>query len=398
MKVLISSMAAMAETAGPSTRARLLAEHLKGAGIEVATCIAEDVNYKPIEGIKNYYLEVPMPLGLPKAIAAKTFPIAQKLGIIERKNVGSFEDVLHFTGNIDYNYLAKSVEDIRKAIADFNPDIVYSEFNISAIIAAKLENKPLYATISYPTQTEYASNPKYAKGIKKFLKENGLPEVYSALDLFKWADESFVPSIYELEPIDKDNVTFCGSWKNRVWNSINEDKNTDNNNSGINNKNVILVYMGNGTISPNKMLKEIKEAFIGSEYEVYIASLALEKSDYENIHVDKRWDFSKLLNNAVLFINHGGQNSIIDGLIYGVPQLICPGKVFERIYNGKSVEKVGSGKVLEHNQFKSEIIKYESEKLINDNGFRENSKSIGDKLKSHNGIDCILDKINENSN
>ena len=156
--------------------------------------------------------------------------------------------------------------------------------------------------------------------------------------------------------------------------------------------------MGNGTISPNKMLKEIKEAFIGSEYEVYIASLALEKSDYENIHVDKRWDFSKLLNNAVLFINHGGQNSIIDGLIYGVPQLICPGKVFERIYNGKSVEKVGSGKVLEHNQFKSEIIKYESEKLINDNGFRENSKSIGDKLKSHNGIDCILDKINENSN
>ena len=398
MKILVSSMAAMAETAGPSGRARLLAEHFRNAGIEVATCMAEDVNYRPIDGINNYYLEVPMPLGLPKAIASRTFPIAQKLGIIERKNVRSFEDVLHFTGNIDYDYLAKSVQNLRDAIKDFNPDIVYSEFNISSIIAAKLENKPLYATISYPTQTEYASNPKYAKGIKKFLKENGLPEVYSALDLFKWADESFVPSIYELEPIDKDNVTFCGSWKNRVWNSINEDKNTDNNNSGINNKNVILVYMGNGTISPNKMLKEIKEAFIGSEYEVYIASLALEKSDYENIHVDKRWDFSKLLNNAVLFINHGGQNSIIDGLIYGVPQLICPGKVFERIYNGKSVEKVGSGKVLEHNQFKSEIIKYESEKLINDNGFRENSKSIGDKLKSHNGIDCILDKINENSN
>ena len=95
MKVLISSMAAMAETAGPSGRARLLVEHLKKEGFEVATCIGEDVNYKPIEGIKNYYLEVPMPLGLPKAIATKTFPIAQKLGIIERKNVGSFEDVLH---------------------------------------------------------------------------------------------------------------------------------------------------------------------------------------------------------------------------------------------------------------------------------------------------------------
>ncbi|MBR4397550.1 MAG: hypothetical protein IKS93_06840, partial [Methanobrevibacter sp.] len=172
MKVLISSMSAMAETAGPSGRARLLVEHLRDAGIEVATCIAEDVNYKPIEGVENYYLEVPMPLGLPKAIASRTFPLAQKLGIIEKKNVGSFEDVLHFTGNIDYNYLLKSVEDIRKAIVDFNPDIVYSEFNISAIIAAKLENKPLYATISYPTQTEYSSSPKYAKGLKKFLKKN----------------------------------------------------------------------------------------------------------------------------------------------------------------------------------------------------------------------------------
>ncbi|MBR5953825.1 MAG: hypothetical protein IK021_00090 [Methanobrevibacter sp.] len=392
MKVLISSMAAMAETAGPSGRAKLLVEHLKKEGIEVATCIAEDVNYKPSEGVKNYFLEVPMPLGLPKAIASRTFPLAQKLGIIEKKNVGSFEDVLHFTGNIDYNYLLKSVEDIRKAIVDFNPDIVYSEFNISAIIASKLEDKPLYETISYPTQTEYSSSPKYAKGLKKFLKKNSLPDVYSSLELFKWADKSFVPSIYELEPIDRDNVTFCGTWKDIKENYPNDDcLNEDNSN----NKNIILVYMGNGTIPPKKMLNEIKDAFIGTEYEVYIASLGLEKSDYENIHVDKRWDFSKLLKSAVLFINHGGQNSMVDGLIYGVPQLICPGRVFERIYNGKSVENLGAAKVLNLDEFKSEIIRDESEKLISDKRFRENSKLIGDKLKSCGGIDCILDAINE---
>ena len=392
MKVLISSMSAMAETAGPSGRARLLVEHLRDAGIEVATCIAEDVNYKPIEGVKNYYLEVPMPLGLPKAIATKTFPIAQKLGVIERKNVKSFEDVLHFTGNIDYNYLLKSVEDIRKAIVDFNPDIVYSEFNISAIIASKLEDKPLYETISYPTQTEYSSSPKYAKGLKKFLKKNSLPDVYSSLELFKWADKSFVPSIYELEPIDRDNVTFCGTWKDvNLDNKLDNDKLNDFKNS----KNIILVYMGNGTISPKKMLNEIKDAFVGTEYEVYIASLGLEKQEYENIHVDKRWDFSKLLKSAVLFINHGGQNSMVDGLIYGIPQLICPGRVFERIYNGKSVENLGAAKVLNLEEFKSEIIKVESEKLINDTIFRENSKLIGDNLKSCGGIDCIIDAINE---
>ena len=387
MKILVSAMSAMAETAGPSGRARLLVEHLKASGIGVATCMAEDVNYKPIIGVKNYYLEVPMPLGLPKAIASHIFPIAQKLGVIEKKNIGSFEDVLYITGNIDYKYLSKSVSNLREAINDFNPDIVYSEFNLSAIIASKLEDKLLYATISYPTQTEYASNPKYAKGLNRFLKENNLPELYSTLDLFDWADESFVPSIYELEPIDKDNLTFCGTWK-EIANDEDGSKNSDSN---IRNKNIILAYMGNGTISPNKMLKEIKDAFVDSEYEVYIASLSLEKQDYENIHVDKRWDFSNLLNDAVLFINHGGQNSIIDGLVYGVPQLICPGRVFERIYNGRSVEKIGAGKVLGLDEFKSAIVKLESEKLINDVCFRENAVLIGDKLKSLKGIDCILE-------
>lgn len=88
---------------------------------------------------------------------------------------------------------------------------------------------------------------------------------------------------------------------------------------------------------------------------------------------------------------------MVDGLIYGVPQLICPGRVFERIYNGESVENLGAAKVLGLDGFKSEIIRDESEKIINDNGFRENSKIIGDKLKSYGGIDCIIDAINENT-
>lgn len=383
MKVLVSSMAAMAETAGPSKRSRLLIENLKKANINVATCIAEDVNYKATINVKNYYLEVPMPLGLPKFIAKRTFPIAQKLGIIQRKDVKSFEDVLHFTGNNNYKYLVKSVQNIRDAINDFNPDIIYSEFNISSIIAAKLENKTLFTSISYPTQSEYASNEKYAKDLNRFLKENNLPSVKSTLDLFKWADKLFVPSIKELEPITQD-VTFCGTWE-----KINGESRHDN---------IILVYMGNGTISPKKMLKEVKNAFIGTEYEVYIASQSLEKQEIDNIHVDKSWDFSKLITDAVLFINHGGQNSIIDGLIYGVPQLICPGRVFERIYNAESVAKVKSGKILKVDEFKSEKIRLESEKLINDTSYREHSRLIGDKLKSNDGINCILESINQYEN
>ena len=91
MKILIVSMAAMAETSGPSSRCRLFAEGFAGAGLEIATCRAEDVNFKPFDGIKNFYLDVPMPMGLPAPIAKRVFPFAQKTGITSRKKVNSFD-------------------------------------------------------------------------------------------------------------------------------------------------------------------------------------------------------------------------------------------------------------------------------------------------------------------
>lgn len=165
MRVLIVSMAAMAETAGSFSRTALLANALKEANIDTAVCLAKDVNYRPIDGVKSYFLSTPMTLGLPKMIAKHTFPIAQKIGITSRKSVNSFDDVLHLTGNTDYRYLKKSVLEIRKAIQDFNSDVVYSEFNISAMIAGKMEKKKIFITASIPTQYGYANTPRYAGGL-----------------------------------------------------------------------------------------------------------------------------------------------------------------------------------------------------------------------------------------
>ena len=136
-----------------------------------------------------------MPLGLPKPIASRTFPIAQKLGLTSKKTVKSFDEVLHITGNLDYKYLKKSVESVRRAIKEYKPDIVYSEFNISAIIAARLEGIRLFTTVSYPTQHEYAHNEKLTVGLNRLLKEQGLDQLDSALQLFDWADKKFCPSI-----------------------------------------------------------------------------------------------------------------------------------------------------------------------------------------------------------
>jgi len=404
MKVLVVPMSAIAETAGPFSRCKKISEALAAANIEVATCIAEDVNYKKIEGINNYFLDIPMPFGLPKFIASRTFPIAQKLGITSRKTVNSFDQVLLFTGNLDYNYLKKSVESIRKAIKDFNPDIVYSEFNISAFIAAKVEGKKIYATVSYPTQHEYANNPKLSKGLNKLLSELNISPVESALKLFDWADKCFCPSIKELEPMEKEKVIFCGSLnkinsvkdisennKNRE-NDTNENSNNENNDKNKE-KNKILVYMGNGTISASLMVKEISEAFSESPYDVYIASQYVTEKTKGNIHIAKRWDFNQLLDESVLYINHGGQNSIIDGLLHGVPQLLVPGKVFERRYNANSIVNNHAGALLSHHDFRASNIFQQAETLIHSDEIKENAKKLGKMLESQGGIETIINNM-----
>ena len=380
MRVLIIPMSAMAETAGSFSRTILLTDALKEANIDTAVCFAKDVNYKPINHVKCYFLSVPMPLGLPKIIATHTFPMAQKLGITNRKSVNSFDEVLHLTGNTDYKYLKNSVSDIRNAIQDFNPNVIYSEFNISAIIAGKIEKKKIFITASFPTQYTYANTPRYACGLNRFLKEYRFAPVKSCLELFSWADKKFVPSCYELEPFQNKNVIFCGTWK-RISPAISE------------NKNKILVYMGNGTISQKKMVREISEAFRNDSFSIYIAGKGLKKRCIDNIKTAPYFDFNQLLPQSVLYINHGGQNSVIDGLIYGVPQLICAGKVFERRYNAGSIVKIGAGLEIPYKEFIGRNIKAAADKIISENKYRENALKIGNTLLSQGGTENIIHSL-----
>ena len=376
-------MAALAETAGPCSRAAALVGALTKAGIETATCAALDSNFKPVQGVYNYRLSVPMPLGMPPFIARHTFPLAQKTGISSLKPVHSFEEVLFLTGNLAYPYIKKSVSDIRDAIRAFDPDIVYSEFNISAMLAARLENRRLYATSSLPTRPEFASSPRFSAGLRRFLKECSLPPVRSGLELFSYADRQFVPSCEQLEPLN--GAIYCGAWKKPLSEPC--DKPCDR----------ILVYMGSGTISPKKSLRVIGAAFAGRECEICFAGREYGQKTFAKgkatIHTAPYFDFGKLLPGSMLFINHGGQNSMTDGLLYGVPQLVCPGRVFERIYNARSLADNGAGEFLPPGDFTPEKIFAAADAIMSDGTYRANAAALGKTLLSLGGIDNVINAV-----
>jgi len=381
MRILIAPMAAMAETSGPFSRAVTLCKELIEKHHVVAFCAAKDVNYHDIENVKNYFAPVPSPLGMPSFIGENVLKIVQILGIQQKRKVNSFEEVLHFVGATNKKHFINDVTYIRKAIVDFKPDAIYAEFRIAAIVAAKLENVKVVTGYSYPVQKSFACNPEYSTGVKDFLRENNLPNIESSLDIFNWAHTKIVPSSYELEPIDDENVIFTGPFS-----EVNKDFVQAS-------RNKIIAYMGNGTITAKKAIYELTKAFAKTNYEVYIASEQIKPYKSCNITVDKRFNFSELMPEAIAYINHGGQNSIMTGLMYNVPQIICPGNVFERQYNSSSIAKLKARISIQTKEFKTETIR-KAVKTFEENAFYiENVKKSSESLVKLGGVNNVVEVL-----
>ncbi len=189
------------------------------------------------------------------------------------------------------------------------------------------------------------------------------PRVRSALDLFLRADCRIIPSSYMLESVSGDNCLFVGPLKKVQPYEVAE------------HKNYILVYMGNGTVSKSRVRKVMSEVFRNTSYEIFIAGMSTQEDD-DNIHMAPRFDFFELFPKTTVFINHGGQNSIMDGFIYGIPHLVCPGKNFERKYNANSVEKNKTGITIGLSEFRTDVIKDAIDQLVFKKSFHKNAENL----------------------
>ena len=385
MKVLLTPMCTIAETSGPFERVKVLADECMKRGHSVRLCTGRDCNYEDIKGVFNYEAPIPSPFGMPAVIGNKMFSIAQKTGIQQKKKVNSFEEVLHIVGAISGAFYERDVNCIIKAIEDYKPDIVFSEFRPAALTAAKIKGIKSACSISYPVYKCSTKKTGLLKQVNKLHKKYGLPSVESVVDLFNLANIKFVSSIYELEPIEDSNVIYTGPYKKT--NQLQTYEYSKRNN--------IIVYMGNGTITPSKMYDEIKNAFLDESFKVYIASKQLKEKDYKNIVVRKRLDFTRLLGESIAFINHGGQNSIMDGILYHVPQIICPGEIFERKCNGYSVQNNGIGVVIDKDSFKASNLKELVKEIVEDRNYYDNAICIAKKLDHFTGVGKVVCELEQ---
>ena len=374
-------MVARSRMGGPWSRAQRVARAFQDAGHEVALAWGDDGNCADPGG-PTLEIPVPSPLGLPEAIARHTFPLASRLGLMGRKPVRSFEEVLWLTGALDERYMRAAVEVLRAHMRATRPDVVYSEFSLAAIIAARAEGIPCVGSGSQPTTASYASNPRKSAGIRRLLREMGMPAPASSLTILEGMRRRFVPSCPTLEPQAGERAVYCGFLDEPPALTPRP-------------RDCVLVYFGAGSVPAGVAVRAGRELAEMLSCDVYVAGVseAVQAVGDREVTCAPRFDFAELLPRARVFVHHGGQNSVMDALTYEVPQIIVPGRVFERRFNAEAVENARCG--LSVRASKPALIAHAACALIDEPALTSGIRGVRAELRSLGGGARIVREVEE---
>ena len=376
-------MVARSRMGGPWSRAQRVARAFQDAGHEAVLAWGDDGNcVNPIA--PTLEIPVPSPLGLPEAIARHTFPLASRLGLMGRKPVRSFEEVLWLTGALDEHYTRAAVDALRAHMRAIRPDVVYSEFNLAAVIAARAEGIPCVGSASQPTTAAYASNPRKSTGIRRLLRDMGMPAPASSLTVLEGMRHRFIPSCPTLEPQAGERAVYCGFLDEPPALTPRP-------------RDCVLVYFGAGSVPAGVAVRAGQEVTRALGCDVYVAGApeAIHASGDYTVTCAPRFNFSELLPRARVFVHHGGQNSMMDAFSYEVPQVIVPGRVFERQFNAEAVENAHCG--LTVREPKPALIARAARRLVDGpaltsgiRGLREELSSLGGTKRIVRGVEKLI--------
>ena len=374
-------MLARSQMGGPWSRAQQIARAFLSRGHEVTLAWGNDGNcVDPVA--PTFEIPVPSPLGLPEAIARHTFPLASRLGLMGRKPVHSFEEVLWLTGSLDYRYSCAVVGELREFMRTWSPDVVYSEFNLAAVIAARAEGIPCVGSGSQPTTAAYASNPRKSAGIRRLLREMDMPAPASSLTILEGMKRRFIPSSPSLEPEARERAIYCGFLGDVPKLDA---RSTD--------RDCAVVYLGSGSVPAGVAVRVGRQLSSALGCDVYVAGVpeAVYAAAGHKVHCAPRLNFAELIPRARVMVHHGGQNSMMDALVYQAPQVVVPGRVFERQFNADAVERTRCG--LSVRAPKPALIAEAALRLVDEPALTSGIRGVRDELSELGGTERIVREV-----
>ncbi|MED4117160.1 macrolide family glycosyltransferase [Priestia megaterium] len=100
----------------------------------------------------------------------------------------------------------------------------------------------------------------------------------------------------------------------------------------------------------------------------------------------------EILEQADVFITHGGMNSTSEGLYFGVPLVVMP-VVGDQLIVANRIEELGAGLQLNRQELDAITLRNTTEQVLSNSSFREKSLEIGKSLRDSGGYKKAVEVI-----
>jgi UDP:flavonoid glycosyltransferase YjiC (YdhE family) len=393
MKVLLTVFSPPTGSYGSLTRVMALAKGFLARGHSVSFCASGQIAaLLETKQFKVHLMPEPTMLGLAKPISNIIQNRSQhvQIPVKEGKAIGSVWFVYFMTGLLHPKFLKKLVQAQIIIIQNEKPDIIVTEMDLGAYLAACITKTPLVTTFAMIALAGRHTFFWYKaqRVIQTVLKEYGCAHATEPEKmLMNQLVLKVIPSIPELDGTDPDQENIC-----YAGNLLEPLKDEQNDFPIDQNKRYVFVYLGTGSISLQKAEAVLPDVFKADPNVVcYVAAQSI-SSGYKigNVNFLPYVPAEKLIPYCDLVICHGGLNTITQSIGYGVPLLMFPGPIFERRYNAEMVAKNAAGAMGELSNFSVHWIRKHYE---NRNAFDEGVKFLQQKFSQYQGVAGVLKEI-----
>jgi UDP:flavonoid glycosyltransferase YjiC (YdhE family) len=267
-------------------------------------------------------------------------------------------DVAVFLNLTDEDYLRRSLEAEQKAVVRFKPDVLFSEFKLTAPITAAKTGLPLVSTACSPADPRFIS-PLFSEkravnhedaiaGFNRILEERGLAPIIDVAELFFMrSNVKIAPTVQEIEPLlaDVPNLHYVGYL---LYDSHELAPLPEGLIEKAYGKNLVFAYFSTGEIGPAQYTSVLPRSFDGTDFHAIVAvgdhpDLPELPVPTNNVTWVRFVPGRSILRRSQALIFHGGQNTAMASLIDKVPSLVFPGTDFERDFNARALARIGVG-------------------------------------------------------
>lgn len=276
----------------------------------------------------------------------------------------------------------------------------FTGFSLGAALAEKLgaadvsliPNFAFNEHFNMQTEAESSGFDMQHQGIRKFqqnsalfARENGLsePSLFTPREIFAELNLVFIPREFQIS-----GDTFDGRYR-FVGPSVRASVPIGGWEPAKGRRPVLFISFGTAFNNHPEFYDLCTRAFVHSSWHVVMATGQaageMTLSDTPgNFEIAESFPQTDVLAHADAFISHGGMNSTMESLYFGVPLIAVP-QMFEQQINAQRVVELGLGRHLDAEHLTPHVLREAVEQVVGDPQIRANLERLSGQLRATNG-------------